>query len=102
MKLLNNLVNPQLYCIQCKEDNIPFQKLLELQFQVFLETGVCKDIGHLDLSIDNNHLKKYFDDINNLSFSNDDSHPTNLNCRYYDIPSFVKLKKTINNYHYFT
>ena len=94
-KQLITIPNSQIFCINCKEDNIPFQKLHEHQFQVICETGVCKDSEHLNISIANNYLKKYFDDINNLSISSsdDDFLLANLNCKYYDIPSFVKFKK---------
>ena len=51
---------------------------------------------HPNLS-QHNHFKRFFKDINNLSISDITSdinvNPNSINCKYYDIPSFTKIKK---------
>ena len=77
---INKNPNNQIFCIKCKEHNIPFQKLPDQQFQIICETGLCKDIDHLNITIGNNYYKKYFNDINNMSISSDGNlHPMRLN-----------------------
>ena len=49
--------NDCIICIKCKEDNIPFQKLFDNQFQLICEIGSNEEINSPNLSLQNTTLK---------------------------------------------
>ena len=67
LKLIEKTLEPQ-FCIKCKEDSIPFQKISDNQFFATAEKGINKDIDALNLSLfpSNRLIKEYFNDINNF------------------------------------
>ena len=90
-ELMTKNTEPQ-FCIKCKEDIIPFQRITDQQFFATAEKGINKDIEGLNFSIfPSNRLKDYFKDINNLQSGlnhDDEVDSPVLNCNYTDINSF--------------
>ena len=93
MKIKNDEI---IFCIKCKEEIIPFQRLTNQQFHVTTK-GINKDIEGINQTFTpSNNVKSFFKGINELnqprSKNNDDNTPE-LNCNYVDIDSFNYIKK---------
>ena len=85
------------FCIKCKEEALPFQKLTDQQFFVTSVKGINKDPENLNQTLfPPINLKTFFEGINDLNQNDDRGSEDNLpqiNCKYVDLDTFKHSKK---------
>ena len=103
VKTFDNIKNKQeVFCVTCKEEIFPFQKLTQQQFFLTSFKGQNTDIGDLEHLFPSESIKMLFKNINefNNSGDNQDEMPP-LNCKYVDVESFnyPKDKNSLSLFH---
>ena len=99
-----------LTCIKCKQENIPFQDLTDLEFSV-VSNGIenSTNIESIEnISVTSTSLRKFFSEINKsnpfddlkTSLDDDDDDSIQINCKYTDVGSF-NYKKDPNKFSIF-